>query len=105
MAKRGVYRMALAVGRMGTANGLFTATDDEVAGIIGKKVYLGDEVYFGGSLGVQAGVSATISAGDVVLVTDDGDFVEKFDRLKCASGHNPLAYAPGAASDDDAGFH
>lgn len=86
MAKRGLYRMTWGAGRAGTLHGLFTATDEEVKAAIGR------EIYFGEVLGKHSEVYGELDAKEVVLVTDDADFVKKFDEYKCASGYNPLEY-------------
>jgi hypothetical protein len=85
-SKRGLYRMVWSAGRMGTLSGLFTATDEEV------KAAIGQSVYFGEVLGKHSEVCGTLEASEVALVTDDADFVSRFDEYGCASGYNPLEY-------------
>lgn len=94
MTTRGVYRMQFDAGRMGSVCGLFTATDEEIKEAIGK------EVYFGEVLGKHSEVYGTLEASEVTLVTDDPDFVAKFDEYQCASGYNPLEYLRENEEDD-----
>lgn len=71
---------------MGAIEGLFTADDAEVEAAIGKRVE------FGEVLGKHSDIGGTLEASEFVALTDDPDFVEKFDRFKCGSGFNPFDY-------------
>jgi hypothetical protein len=83
MAKR-LYRFNLYCGRMGSLHGLFTADESEIVDAIGKRVN------FGEALGKHSDVSCTLDAGHFEALTDDADFIAKFDQFRCASGPNPL---------------
>jgi hypothetical protein len=86
-AKKGteaLYRYTMDCGRMGSVQGLFIATDAEV------KAALGKDVYFGEVLGKHSDISGTLEEKEFERLTDDADFVAKFKKFDCASGHNPL---------------
>ena len=76
-------------GRMGDVEGLFTA---DVAGL--ESAY-GKEVYFGEILGKHSEVHGTLDREDITVVSDDQDFIAKFEAIVGAgtiSGYNPLDY-------------
>jgi len=76
-----LYRFYWDCGRMGSLNGLFIADDAEVARFIGKKCYFGE------------GLWGTLEEGDLEIVTDDQDFIDKCRRYidyNTLSGHNPI---------------
>lgn len=83
---KALYRFTLDCGRMGSLDGLFTATDAEVKDIIGK------HVYFGEVLGKHSEIAADMEAENFERLTDNPDFVKTFEQFKCASGTNPFGY-------------
>jgi len=84
--KRGVYRFERDFGRSGALSGIFIEDADEVAAAIGRKAR------FGEVLGKHSDVECELAEEDIVLLTDDPSFVEKFREFKCWSGINPLRY-------------
>lgn len=84
MSTKALWRMSFYAGRMGTVMGLFVATDEEVRAAIGKKVY------FGEALGKHSDIHGPLEEGDVERLTDEPDFIAKFEEYRCASGYNPL---------------
>jgi hypothetical protein len=72
--------------RAGHVRGLFVATDEEIKAGIGKAVY------FGEILGKHSEVQGTLEEKDLERLTDDADFIAKFEQYDCASGYNPLKY-------------
>jgi hypothetical protein len=83
-----LYSFYVDCGRMGSLDGLFIATQEEVDKAIGK------EVYFGEVLGKHSDVQGTLEAHEITLVSSDQDKVEwLLDLLgTCVSGFNPLEY-------------
>lgn len=79
-----LYRFTLDCGRQGSLHGLFTAKPADVDGVIGKTAD------FGEVLGKHSYVRCILHQNMFEKLTDDSDFVQKFDQFKCASGHNPL---------------
>lgn len=75
-------------GRMGSVEGLFVATEDEVRAAIGK------HVYFGEILGKHSDIFGDIDEGDIQKLDLDSNTVEKVTALLCEtwSGYNPLQY-------------
>ncbi len=81
-----LYRYSCDFGRMGSLDGVFVADDTAIEKAIGKSLY------FGEVLGKHSEVYCDFSKGDLDEITDDQDFIEKFEKLDCASGYNPLRY-------------
>jgi len=84
-----IYEFHWEVGRMGDVEGLFVADDADVANLIGK------EIYFGEILGKHSEVYGTLEKGDLVVKSDDPEFVEKFIEIMgygTVSGYNPFDY-------------
>lgn len=84
--KKALWRYTMEVRRVGTVEGLFTATDEEIQQALGR------EVDFGEVLGKHSNIRGVLEEKEFKRLTDDPAFIEKFDRFKCASGHNPLKY-------------
>lgn len=75
-------------GRMGDIEGIFIATQSEVDKAIGKYVD------FGECLGKHSQICGTLKRKDLVMKTNDQDFIRKFEDILGKgyySGHNPLA--------------
>lgn len=81
-----LYKFALDCGRMGSLRGVFVAEVKDVERMLGSRVY------FGEVLGKHSDISATITGDHVVPVTDDAEFIRKFEELQLATGYNPLHY-------------
>lgn len=83
-----LYRFSLYWGRMGSLSGIFIADDEAVKRATGKTVD------FGEALGKHSQVEFAFGDKDTSLteLTDDPNFIEQFERFKCASGHNPFEH-------------
>lgn len=84
-------------GRMGELDGLFIAEDFEVEKLIGE------QVYFGEVLGKHSEVFGKIEEADIIVKSDDQDFIAKLIDLfgeGTISGYNPLEYFEDNDSDD-----
>lgn len=85
-------------GRMGEVEGIFTCEKEHL-----EKAY-GKEVYFGEILGKHSEISGELNAEDITILTDDQDFIRKFEEILGAgtvSGYNPLEYISEDESEDD----
>jgi len=80
------YRFTLDCARFGTLTGVFTAEENDIQSIIGENVY------FGEVLGKHSEVSALMEPDMFTKLTDDQDFIAKFDEFGLESGYNPLDY-------------
>lgn len=85
---RGIYRFHWDCGRQGEVTGLFIATAEDVAEAIGK------QVYFGEILGKHSEIYGKLEADEITLISENPSDVEVFERLRLASGYNPLHYLP-----------
>lgn len=83
----GLYKFFWDCGRNGNLEGVFVATAEEVEDLIGK------DVYFGEVLGKHSEIYGTIERGDLDLLTEDQDFIEKAQSYGIDySGYNPFDY-------------
>lgn len=92
---KGIYRFWQNWGRMGELHAIFVADAADVANAIGKRLY------FGEVLGKHSDIYGPLEASDVTLVSDAADDVATFERLKLASGYNPLEYLDEADDEED----
>ena len=83
----GIYRFDVDYGRGFGVEGVFAASAEEVASIMGK------EIYFGEICGKHSKITATPDEENLQLLTDDPVVVRAFIKFGLASGHNPLRYA------------
>lgn len=86
---KGIYSFRWVCGSLGDLTGLFVADSEDVKNIVGK------HVYFGEVLGEHSEIAGTIDAGDIVLETDDQEFIAKFESIfgeSFVTGYNPLDY-------------
>jgi len=81
-----LYRFEWDCGRQGTVTGIFVAEEDDVFVAIGKQVELGE------ALGKHSDVSGPLEEKDLTVLTEDQDFIAKFEEFGCQSGYNPLQY-------------
>jgi len=84
-----LYKFSWFCGRMGDLDGIFVAEDSDVEALIGKNIY------FGEVLGKHSEIHGILDAGDVVVKSDDQDFIAKFIEIMgdgTISGFNPLDY-------------
>ena len=89
MDNKYLWEFNLDCGRMGYLEGLFIATENEINGIIGKKVY------FGEVLGKNSEIYEEIKRNDFKKIDLDSETVEKVSKILGLnwSGYNPLDYA------------
>lgn len=82
-----LWQFELDYGRMGTLNGIFSATQQEIDNLEGK------HIYFGEVLGKHSGVWIdNFNESYLTRLTDDQTFINTYDSLIGASGYNPLDY-------------
>lgn len=70
----------------GEVEGIFVADEELIEKNLGKTVSLGE------ILGKYSDVFGDLDKNDLTIVTDNQDFIKKFEELKCESGYNPLRY-------------
>lgn len=92
-----LYSFYVDCGRMGSLDGLFIATQEEVDKAIGK------EMYFGEVLGKHSDVQGTLEAHEIKLVSDDQEKVEWLLELlgENVGGFNPLDYIQESDDEED----
>jgi hypothetical protein len=71
---------------MGSIEGIFVSTPEEISKLIGKSVY------FGEILGKHSEVVVGISQENFEEISDDVAFVELFEKHNLNSGYNPFDY-------------
>jgi hypothetical protein len=82
---------------MGSVEGMFIATDEEVQNALGK------QVYFGEILGKHSEISGELEEDDLEVVSEDQDFINKVEAIlgTTLSGYNPLDYLPEEDEEED----
>lgn len=83
---KNLYKFNWDYGRMGDVEGIFVAEESKIKAAIGK------EVVFGEILGKHSDIIGVLERKDLTILTDDQDFIKKFEDLNCSSGYNPLLY-------------
>lgn len=83
---KNLYKLEVDCGRMGYLEGLFIAEEEDIKKIMGK------QIYFGEVLGKHSEISAEMDNDCLSALTNDQDFISKFEEFHCASGYNPLDY-------------
>lgn len=86
MNRRHIFKFHAYFAREGSLSGIFTATEADVAGMIGK------EVRFGEVLGKHSDVRGSLEEGDFTKIETGEDVVEMFEKLELGVGYNPLDY-------------
>ncbi len=86
--KKAIYRFRENCGRMGSLEGIFIATSKQVNELIKSKI----QVYFGDVLGKHSEIYGAINKKHIILVTNDSEAVNSFEKYKLTSGHNPFDY-------------
>lgn len=83
-----LYSFYVDCGRMGSLDGLFIATQEEVDKAIGKYMY------FGEVLGKHSNIEGELEASEVELISSDQEKVQWLFELlgSDVSGFNPLSY-------------
>jgi len=92
-------------GRMGSVDGLFVTTTEELDAAYGR------QVYFGEILGKHSEVFGDLQPKDITVKSDDPAFIDKLVEIigsETISGYNPLDYIEesdeeGDDEDDDDG--
>jgi len=82
----GIYKFHADLNRMGELSGVFTASNDDVAKIIGE------DVYFGEILGKHSDIHFDMEDHMFTLVTEDENFIKLFNQYDLQTGTNPFAY-------------
>ena len=86
MSKK-LWKFDLYCGRMGSLEGVFVATEEEVTAAYGKRCK------FGEVLGKHSDVSCDFSADQVKALTDDADFIAKAEGYGLVpTGFDPLQH-------------
>lgn len=81
---RKLYKFQWDCGRMGEVEGIVVADDAEVAGAIGK------DVYFGEILGKHSEVYGTLAESEMVVISEDQEFIDKLIDVFKVTAPNPL---------------
>lgn len=79
-----IYQFRVHVGRHGDLSGKFTATEADIAFMVGKAVY------FEEPWGRHTGCDVMFDETMFMIISSDPADVETFDRLGMESGHSPL---------------
>lgn len=82
----GIYTFYWDLGRSGEVSGTFVATREDVASLLGEKIY------FGEILGKHSDIYGVVKEDDITLVDESARAIEMFKRLSLATGHNPFDY-------------
>lgn len=90
-----LYKFNLNYGRMGKLSGIFVADEKKVESLLGR------EAYFGEVLGKHSEVFCTLKEDNFKCLTDDQEFIAKFQEFKCQSGCNPFDYVEEESEEDD----
>lgn len=64
--------------------GLFVSTDKEI------EKYLGTEIYWGEIDGKHSEIVGVFEKGDLEVVSESEDFIEKFEKYIGSFGYNPV---------------
>lgn len=84
-----LYEFNLDCGRMGSLEGVFIATEEELNKIQGKNIY------FGEVLGKHSEVDIVFDRDELDVKSEDQDFISKLEDVfgsPTISGYNPLDY-------------
>ena len=82
-----IFKYSLNYGRMGTLEGMFFSTEEEIGKILGK------EIYFGDVLGKHSNINVEFERSDFEVVEVTDDFVKTIKELGLVpNGYNPLEY-------------
>lgn len=81
-----LLRFHAGFGRMGSLEGLFVSTEEDFNKLLGKRIH------FGEVLGKHSDISLRMDAGNFSVLTEDQDFIKKFEEFGLATGTNPFHY-------------
>ncbi len=84
---KAIYKFHAEVGRMGDLEGIFVASQANLASLIDSE----HEVYFGECLGKHSEITFPVINEYFTLVTDNSDFIKMFEDFGMESGINPLS--------------
>lgn len=84
--KKILYRFFAEAERMGELEGLFVSTSKEIDNAVGKTAY------FGEALGKHSDIKVELEASNFQALSDDQDFIAKFEDTVGGSGYNPIDY-------------
>lgn len=84
MSKKLLYKFYWDVGRMGEVESFFIADPNAVKKAIGR------QVYFGEILGKHSEVEGELEEADFEAISDDQEFIAKFEKIIGETGYNPL---------------
>lgn len=82
---KGIYRFYWKCGG-GDLTGIFTAESQDV------KQLIGEHVCFGDVLGKHSQVEGTIEESEILLISQDQQVVEIFEKNGLENGYNPFKY-------------
>ena len=92
---RGLYKFHWDCGRMGQLDGVFVANHKDVVDLTGRNVY------FGEVLGKHSEIYGKIEEGEVWMLTNDQDFIEKAEKYGLVpTGFNPLSHIEDTLEDE-----
>lgn len=79
-----LFKMNFDCGRMGSLQGVFVATQEQIECLIRKEI----QVYFGEVLGKHSEILGPIEKGDITMISDNPDVV----NAGVDSGYDPFEY-------------
>lgn len=85
---KAIYKFEVDCGRMGSLDGVFSATEDDIQLLCDTK----QVVDFGEVLGKHSEISKEMKIEYFTKVTEDSGFIEMFESLDLANGFNPFEY-------------
>ena len=89
-----LYKFHWDCGRNGDVEGIFIEDEEVVKKYIGKHVYLGE------ALGKHSDVNGTLDEGDIKVLTDDQEFINKCSEYGIGRmGYKPIHYIMDAEAD------
>lgn len=81
-----VWKFYWNVGRMGSLESYFVASQKKIDSIVGKNIY------FGEVLGKHSEVEGTLEKDEFTLISQDANIVAFFKEVIGSTGHNPIQY-------------
>lgn len=94
---KAVYKMIADCGRMGQLAGIFVAEKEFINFLIEHEIYID----FGEALGKHSEVIGCVSQEEIILLSDEPQAVECFEKYHFESGYNPLDYNVGVYDMED----
>lgn len=81
--------------RGGCIEGVFVSNDEEMKRIYGKELYLGEV------LGKHSELTINLDAEDFTVLSEDQEFIEKFEQYVGSIGYVPFDYMPEQEDEDE----